>query len=390
MPRSETILQVFVGSPSDVAEERAALEELIREFNGAWARSLGIRLELVRWETDAVPGFGDDAQDVVNRSVPTEYDIFIGIMWARVGAPTKRSGSGTIEEFERAYARFKEDPTSVQILFYFKDEPVAPSKLDPEQLAKVMKFREELGPLGGLYWTFTATSDFLSFARLHLSRVVQQWGERAAVVSRGASATAAESVAPVEDEEDEGFIDLIEEANEAMQKGNQVVERMTQAMSQLGDKVRSRAVEMDTAREKGGQADLKALKRIIGGAAEDLDEYVQRTLVDTPVFAEQLKRAVTAYGKAALLAREFGDQDGKQLAGALTALQSLRSAMAGAKGHLVTFTEAVAGTPRMTTAYNHARRRTLDVLRSLLSEYEVADQLIMEVEKSLEALVPKQ
>ena len=67
MPRTETVIQVFVASPDDVAEERASLEEMCREFNSTWSRQLGVRLELVRWETDAVPGFGVDAQDVVNQ-----------------------------------------------------------------------------------------------------------------------------------------------------------------------------------------------------------------------------------------------------------------------------------------------------------------------------------
>jgi len=60
MARQETILSVFVASPSDVDEERNRLEEVIRDLNTAWARELGIRLELVHWETHAYPSFGED------------------------------------------------------------------------------------------------------------------------------------------------------------------------------------------------------------------------------------------------------------------------------------------------------------------------------------------
>ena len=38
MPRQETILSVFVASPSDVDEERDRLEDAIRELNTVWAR----------------------------------------------------------------------------------------------------------------------------------------------------------------------------------------------------------------------------------------------------------------------------------------------------------------------------------------------------------------
>ena len=81
MPRDERVFVVFVASPSDMQPERDALEEVIRELNLTWSRKLGIRLDLVRWETHGVPGFGADAQDVLNRQLPDDPDIFIGLMW---------------------------------------------------------------------------------------------------------------------------------------------------------------------------------------------------------------------------------------------------------------------------------------------------------------------
>ena len=88
-----TILQVFVAGPSDVDDERRQLEDVVAELNLMWSHSHNIRLELLTWQTHAVPGVGQDAQDVVNRSIPKDYDIFIGIMWARFGSPTERAGS---------------------------------------------------------------------------------------------------------------------------------------------------------------------------------------------------------------------------------------------------------------------------------------------------------
>jgi hypothetical protein len=87
MPRTETILRVFVASPSDVIEERQLLEEVVKELNLTWSKNLGIRLELVKWETHAFPGIGDDPQAVINTEIGDDYDIFIGIMWTRFGSP---------------------------------------------------------------------------------------------------------------------------------------------------------------------------------------------------------------------------------------------------------------------------------------------------------------
>ena len=95
-PRDERVFVVFVASPSDMQPQRDALEEVIRELNLTWSRKLGIRLDLVRWETHGVP----DAQDVLNRELPDDPDIFIGLMWGRYGTPTSSAGSGTEEEFQ--------------------------------------------------------------------------------------------------------------------------------------------------------------------------------------------------------------------------------------------------------------------------------------------------
>ena len=150
MARQEHVLSVFVASPGDVEAERGKLEDVIRELNHTWSRELGIRLDLVRWETHAYPSFGIDAQDVINEQIPDDYDLFVGIMWCRYGTPTGRAGSGTVEEFERAKARYDADKNSVQLMVYFKDEPIPPSQLDPAQLAKVNAFRASLGDQGGL------------------------------------------------------------------------------------------------------------------------------------------------------------------------------------------------------------------------------------------------
>ena len=128
MPRQENVIVVFVASPSDLDPERNCLEEVIKELNRSWSRSTGFRLELVRWETHGYPEVGQDPQDVLNRELPNDSDIFIGLMWSRYGTETGRAGSGTEEEFNRALERHRRDPESIRIMFYFKDAPLAPER----------------------------------------------------------------------------------------------------------------------------------------------------------------------------------------------------------------------------------------------------------------------
>src|SRR5713226_3508562 len=110
MARSETVVTAFLASPSDVEAERAKLEDVVQELNLTWSKTLGMRLDLLRWETHAYPGVGHDAQDVINQQIGDEYDIFIGIMWGRFGSSTERADSGTEEEFRRARERHEKNP----------------------------------------------------------------------------------------------------------------------------------------------------------------------------------------------------------------------------------------------------------------------------------------
>src|SRR5579863_4180980 len=144
------LIKIFLASPSDVQSERDALSGLVREINDVLAFLVPdreLRLELLRYETHTYPDVGQ-AQDVINQQIPLDYDIFIGVMWKRCGTPTASSQSGTIEEFQRALAR-REQTGRPTIMFYFCEESVPfPRSDELEQLAKVVRFREELASKG--------------------------------------------------------------------------------------------------------------------------------------------------------------------------------------------------------------------------------------------------
>ena len=79
---------------------------MIRQLNSTIGESEDATIALVRWETHAWPGFGEDAQAVINRQIEPG-DIFVGILWRRIGTATKRHLSGTIEELHRAYGSWE-------------------------------------------------------------------------------------------------------------------------------------------------------------------------------------------------------------------------------------------------------------------------------------------
>ena len=175
-PSVKRVLRVFVASPGDVIVERQALVKVISELNmtlAVLAPEKGIVLELVRWETHAAPGLGDDAQDVINRDI-LDFDLFIGVMWRRFGTATQRAGSGTLEEFQRAYARW-EQSRDFPVLFYFCQKAIAIPRAaeDVDQLRQVVAFHTELAAKG-LIWEYDDPDTFADIVRPHLLLVLRR------------------------------------------------------------------------------------------------------------------------------------------------------------------------------------------------------------------------
>lgn len=396
MARQETILTVFVASPSDVDEERNCLEEVIRDLNTAWARELSVRLDLVRWETHAYPSFGVDPQAVINAQIPEDFDLFIGLMWYRFGTPTGRAGSGTLEEFQRAKKRFECDSSALQLMIYFKDAPapLPPSKLDPEQLAKIGEFRSSLGKEGGLYWSFNTVDEFEKLVRLHITRYVQAWrtNELTTQPRSGESniLTKKTEKSSVTDRDDElGLLDLMEQFEDDFATLQEIMGRITAATVDIGNKMAERTTEIEQFRAGSDPANRKAAKRLIAKAASDMDQYAHRMDAELPIFKQHLNAGMNALIQTAQLAVEFSimDEGYGQIQENLDGIKTLREILASVEEKITAFKQAVASLPKMTTTLNHAKRNTVNVLQRLIEEIQGGQVMAREAETSFVCLL---
>jgi hypothetical protein len=156
---------VFVASPSDVIKERDLLQHVIEDVNLTHGAPLGYELELWRYEENAYPS-AERPQDLIN-TIMKPYQIFIGMMWKRFGTPTSSAGSGTEEEYIRAYAAWQKKDV-IDIMFYFCKKPVAPDSLEEiEQMGKVLKFKKEMNGKSFI-WDYANPNDFKEKIRRHL------------------------------------------------------------------------------------------------------------------------------------------------------------------------------------------------------------------------------
>jgi len=389
MAKQVSELSVFVASPGDVGEERERLEDVVRELNLQWSKSKGIRLELVRWETQAYPSVSSDPQAVINEQIGQNYDIFLGILWTRFGMETPRAGSGTEEEFNRAYQRHRETPNALRIMIYFKTGDVKLTDIDVGQLAQVRQFQERLGPKGTLFWEFGSSDDFPALVRMHLSHCVEDWGKNWGDGVQVPAVAHCGQTDSADDAEDEGFLDLIEATVSSFEQLADQSGRICQSTETLGAKMTERTGEIEQAQDADGSFNLKAAKRICNAAADDLDAYATIMDAEVPLFSATFMRAIDSYAKAAAILPDFSARDGetaKQVQGAISTAASLRCTMDEAGQSLAGFRQAIANHPRMTTQYNRAKRHALAVLDRLLTEMKSGSDRLLECQKSLGAI----
>ena len=394
MPRTVTVLRVFVASPDDVSEEREALEEVVREINLTLPERDEIRLDLVRWETHAYPGVGSDVQAVINEQIGDDYDIFVGIMWKHFGTPTGRAGSGTEEEFQRAYQRYRENPDQIKIMFYFKDAPVTPSAIDTDQLASVNEFRSQLGEQGTLYWSYTTVGQFTSFLRIHLNYQVagwrQAWGtaagsEQAAMEVDISSVADSEAQTQVELEAEEpGFLDLIESGLDNFDILKEGQTRITDATEELNVKTEQRTEEISRLGGLATASSVKAAKRIANRSAEDMEQFARRMETEIPIFGEAYSKGIDAFALSATLLKDFTPDTEQDLSTQLEQLRGLKESLGSALEGIRGFRESMASLPRLTTAFNRGKKRAVSSIDRLFDEMRTAINFTSEAEKMLE------
>jgi hypothetical protein len=164
MARTAIVLNLLIASPSDVGQERNVVTEVIHAWNAVHYRTTGIMLHPVRWETHSYPASGDRPQAILNKQIVESGDILIGIFGYKLGTPTGKAQSGTIEEIEEFRKAGK------YVALYFSKADV-PRSADRDQLKALEDYQRERQK-DTLYGTFGTAEELRLLVTQHLPRIV--------------------------------------------------------------------------------------------------------------------------------------------------------------------------------------------------------------------------
>lgn len=375
-------LKVFLASPSDIKKERQTLKTVIDEINTLYLGRLGLGIQLLRWETNTYPDVGDDAQSVINDQIGDQYDVFIGILWTRIGTQTKRHLSGTLEEFRRAYNRSKANPNSVHLMMYFRSSALSPDQIDATQLSEVQNFKKKLGDLGVYWWAYKSSLDFERHVRLHLSALLLdtgvRWGGTIPTTPIGAS------IDSTEEDLLQKQIDLLSSYSDFMNLATGSSRRIRKAFETFTKRLRERTNKISQLpKDAAGQRKLVAN---LNNFSHTMDQLVEDVKVIMPALSKYFREAIdcliTFASSTEVIAywdiiKNFMTDMESKGNGMLTALDFVNSSTAGALENVMTMINEVRQFPNEPPRFAESKVHLLGMLDELQSEFETQRSLVL-------------
>jgi len=188
MPYQATVIPIMIASPGDVFEEREVIREVVHNWNYINSARTKVILIPAGWETHTAPELGTRPQELINSRILKDCDLLIGVFWTRLGTPTGKSESGTVEEIEEHIKAGK------PAMIYFSSKPAAPESIDAKQYSSLKAFKERCRELG-LVEEFDNIIDFKDKVTNHLQLCLHQNSYLQSILQERASKI--EDIAPV-------------------------------------------------------------------------------------------------------------------------------------------------------------------------------------------------
>lgn len=387
MPELISKYRIFLASPYDLSDERESINEVINELNLTYGNPNNIVLELLKWETNSAPAISNnEVQSIINEDIPT-YDLFIGLLWMRFGTPTIEFGSGTEEEFNIAYKKFKENNNSLQILLYFKNaSPKTLDDINPEQLGKIQNFKSSLGEKNILYWDFNSNEELSRFLRLHIPTRIENLKSKnnyPTIIKEIPSIV--ETIEVQEIEEELGIIDYQELIEEYFNISTQSLTRISEATVWIGKEINRKASEINTlvSKNKNQPISIKVKRNIFGRTAESMNNYANRIEPEIPIYIKNFEKGIDSFSKLIMIYKSDFNDKKDDVIEASDSLDYLTVQIELSLINLGEFLNSIEQLPKMSKELNYAKRNVANKLSDFIAKLEMSITIGKEVYKNI-------
>lgn len=148
MPKSFSHYNILISCPSDMLEDKDILHKAVDNVNYSNAHFNGIHFDIRHWSKDVLFSHGAP-QQIINNEIVYDSDIIIALFGSKLGTPTNKYASGTIEEIELMIMNNK------QVFVCFSEkEIVLAGDTDEETIENILKVKRFKKNYQGLYITY--------------------------------------------------------------------------------------------------------------------------------------------------------------------------------------------------------------------------------------------
>lgn len=378
-----TKYSIFIASPNDLEEERLAIDDVVNELNKTFSLNHNVILEVIKWERDSAPGITNGSpQNLISQDIGSEYDLFIGLLWKKFGTPTDNAGSGTEEEFDKAYEKFQSDNDSLQVLFYFKTStPKSLSDINGNELAKIAKFKQSIGEKGVYYWEFDTIENLKGFLRLHIPRRIQGLIQS----KKSNETTVLVSIEKEKESEDDdyGIFDYSDQFENLIAESTNSLLKIGESTHWIADELNQKAAQIERI-SKMPNVNNNSVRDLIRRTAKLIDNYTNRIKTEIPIYYNSFEDALKAGTRLINLSGDFASKDTiENLEEIKNEIFELRIIIPDSLASTIEFHQVVNELPRIQKEINKSKKELLVELEDFIMKMRSSLDLVEEFSNSI-------
>jgi hypothetical protein len=387
MAKQITKYSIFLASPSDLDEERYAVEEVIDELNLTYSPVNNLVIELLKWETHSAPGISNvHPQKIINQDIGNDYDIFLGIIWKKFGTQTDEAESGTQEEFNNAIKKYELNNNSVQILFYFKNAvPRTLNEIEPEELIKIREFKKLIVKQKILYSEFNSVDDFKNSLRIHIPKRLNTLIEN----KNNHTIETLPTITNEIEEDDLGILDYSEMYQSLLNDSIISLTKINDYTSTIGNEMTEKASQI-TKISLNPQLNKVLINEVLKRTAKILKDYSNRLETETPIFYNSFEEAIKAGTNIINLTDDFYTENTiNDLEEGKKAILVLRKNIPIAIEAMISFYTSVKELPRIQVDINQAKKMLMIQLEDLIIKLQKSLELTNDFSDAISSKIDK-
>lgn len=396
MAKNITQFSLFLSSPSDLEAERSEVPSLINELNLTYGSRQEIHLDVIKWETHTAPGISKTyTQDLINKDIGDNYDIFIGMLGLKFGTKTKIANSGTEEEFLRAIERFKKGE-NIQILFYFKTTPpISVDDINPQDLIKRNEFKNVLKQNNILFSDFSTIDELKNKLRIHIPMRIDELKANSSEHKEVLYVPSIHSRQEQVDENDDdefGVIDFIFQFQNYLSDSTYALINISESTKKIGEDIQEKANEVVRI-SKHPNPKPHVIIEYFKRTAKVISTFSDRLELEIPNFYDNFEDAI----KVGL--RFVNSIDKHNIAENYDSLKENLISVVDLKGNIpnaingmMRFHEEVKNLPHIQSDLNRSKKKLLGQLEDLIFKLKKSFELTNEFQGQIEykiALIKK-